>query len=170
MQVTEVRVKLMDESDPHGNGRICAFATIALDGSFVVRDLKVIRGHTDLFVAMPSRKLMDRCHQCGTKNHLRSRFCNHCGCRHDENRALRNVEGRAKLDVDIAHPINLECREMITTAVLDAYTDELERSHEPGYVSTYHDLDDPGHATAAQVGRGASAPIRRRDDRTVHAA
>jgi stage V sporulation protein G len=134
---------------------------------FVIRDLKIIEGAKGFFVAMPSRKLTDRCHNCGTKNHLRSRFCNQCGCRLDENRALRDADGRAKLHADIAHPINSMCREKIQSAVLASYADELERAKAPGYVSRYddYDVDDyevpyetnaPGaHAT------GHEPPIRR---------
>ena len=111
---------------------------------FVIRDLKIIEGAKGFFVAMPSRKLTDRCHNCGTKNHLRSRFCNQCGCRLDENRALRDADGRAKLHADIAHPINSMCREKIQAAVLNSYAEELERSKMPGYVSRYdeYEVDD----------------------------
>ncbi len=108
---------------------------------FVIRDLKIIEGAKGFFVAMPSRKLTDRCHHCGTKNHLRSRFCNQCGSRLDENRAIRDADGRAKLHADIAHPINSMCREKIQSAVLASYADELERAKMPGYVSRYDDID-----------------------------
>jgi stage V sporulation protein G len=106
-----------------------------------VRDLKVIEGAKGFFVAMPSRKLTDRCNHCGTKNHLRARFCNQCGSRLDENRVMRTAEGRAKLFADIAHPINSACREKLQGAVLSYYADEVERAKLPGYVSRYDDLD-----------------------------
>ena len=116
---------------------------------------------------MPSRKLTDRCHNCGTKNHLRSRFCNQCGCRLDENRALRDADGRAKLHADIAHPINSMCREKIQGAVLSSYAEELERSKMPGYVSRYDeyeadefDLQYESQA-AAQMTAGNEPPLRR---------
>jgi stage V sporulation protein G len=107
----------------------------------VVRDLKIIEGTKGSFVAMPSRKLTDRCQSCGCKNHLRSRYCNQCGAKLDENRATRDADGRAKLHADIAHPINSACREVIQTAVLKAFTEEKERSKMPGYVCTYDDYD-----------------------------
>ena len=53
MEITEIRIKLMD--DP--NDRLQAFCSITFDGSFVVRDLKIIQGTRGSFVAMPSRKL-----------------------------------------------------------------------------------------------------------------
>lgn len=140
MEITEVRIKLMEDNSG-SNERLQAFCSITFDDMFVIRDLKIIEGAKGFFVAMPSRKLTDRCAHCGTKNHLRSRFCNQCGSRLDENRALRDADGRAKLHADIAHPINSACREKIQGAVLSAYADELERAKQPGYVSRYDDID-----------------------------
>ena len=140
MEITEVRIKLMEDNSG-SNERLQAFCSITFDDMFVIRDLKIIEGAKGFFVAMPSRKLTDRCTHCGTKNHLRSRFCNQCGSRLDENRALRDADGRAKLHADIAHPINSMCREKIQGSVLASYADELERSKMPGYVSRYDDID-----------------------------
>jgi stage V sporulation protein G len=123
------------------NERLLAFCSVTFDDAFVVRDLKIIEGSKGSFVAMPSRKLTDRCSQCGYKNHLRARFCNQCGHKLDEDRATRDADGRAKLHADIAHPINSACREVIQTAVLRAYHEERERSKQPGYVCTYDELD-----------------------------
>ncbi len=134
MEITEVRIKLMEDASG-SNERLQAFCSITFDDMFVIRDLKIIEGAKGFFVAMPSRKLTDRCNHCGTKNHLRSRFCNQCGARLDENRAMRDADGRAKLHADIAHPINSGGRERIQSAVLEAYADELERSKQPGYMS-----------------------------------
>ena len=102
MEITEVRVKLMEEPGE----RLQAFCSITFDDSFVVRDLKIIEGSTGPFVAMPSRKLTAHCFQCGSKNHLRASFCNQCGTRLKEHQAVKDGEGRAKLYADIAHPIN----------------------------------------------------------------
>jgi stage V sporulation protein G len=129
MNVTEVRVKLVNERAE----RVKAFCSVTLDKDFVIRDLKVIEGTHGLFVAMPSRKLADKCGKCGTKNHLRARFCNHCGVRLNENRAGRDTQGRTKLHADVAHPINAMCREMMQEAVVVAFNRELERSLQPGY-------------------------------------
>src|SRR3981081_1020105 len=133
--ITEVRIKLMDDN----NERLQAFCSVTFDDAFVVRDLKIIEGTKGSFVAMPSRKLTDRCGSCGCKNHLRARYCNQCGHKLDEDRATRDADGRAKLHADIAHPINSACREVIQTAVLKAYQEERERSKQPGYVSNYDD-------------------------------
>ena len=89
MDITEVRIKLMEDSDD----RLQAFCSITFDDCFVVRDLKIIEGASGPFVAMPSRKLTMHCHQCGTKNHLRAAYCNNCGSRLKEDRAARDSEG-----------------------------------------------------------------------------
>jgi stage V sporulation protein G len=135
--ITEVRIKLMEDN----NERLQAFCSVTFDNAFVVRDLKIIEGTKGSFVAMPSRKLTDRCPGCGSKNHLRARYCNQCGGKLSEERATRDATGRAKLHADIAHPINSACREVIQSAVIKAYQDERERSKQPGYVCTYDDYD-----------------------------
>ncbi len=165
MEITEVRIKLMEDNSG-SNERLQAFCSITFDDMFVIRDLKIIEGAKGFFVAMPSRKLTDRCGHCGTKNHLRSRFCSQCGSRLDENRAIRDADGRAKLHADIAHPINSMCREKIQGAVLASYADELERSKMPGYVSRYDDLDGEYETpvetgAAATAGGHAEPPLRR---------
>ena len=135
MEITEVRVKLMDEPGE----RLKAFCSITFDQCFVVRDLKIIEGTSGPFVAMPSRKLTSHCPQCGAKNHLRAGHCNQCGGRLADDRAPKDEDGRAKLYADIAHPINSSCREMIQERVLEEYNLELDRAQEPGYVSHYDD-------------------------------
>lgn len=143
MEITEVRIKLME--DPHE--RLQAFCSITFDHSFVIRDLKIIQGMKGSFVAMPSRKLTDRCPRCHAKNPLRSNFCSQCGAKLGDERALRDPEGRSRLYADIAHPINSECREMIQRCVIRAYDEELVRSQQPGYVCTYEDYGEDRYAT-----------------------
>lgn len=137
MEITEVRIKLMEE----GGERLQAFCSITFDNCFVIRDLKIIEGANGPFVAMPSRKLTSHCQQCGAKNHLRAAFCNDCGHKLDPNRAAMDDEGRAKLYADIAHPINSACREMIQERVIREFHEEQERAKQPGYVSRYDDFD-----------------------------
>ena len=155
MVITEVRIKLMDDN----NERLQAFCSVTFDDAFVVRDLKIIEGTKGSFVAMPSRKLTDRCGQCGCKNHLRARYCNQCGGRLDEDRATRDADGRAKLHADIAHPINSACREVIQSAVLRSFQEEKERSKQPGYICTYDDYDGGEYeATFPQLVNELNAP------------
>ena len=136
MDISEVRVKMVANKDD----RLKAFCSMTLDNDFVVRDIKVIEGTGGLFVAMPSRKMSDHCEKCGSKNHLRAKFCNNCGGTLSENRAKQDVKGRMKLHADIAHPINAECRRRIQATIVEAFEDELKRSDEPGYKPV--DLED----------------------------
>ncbi len=147
MVITEVRIKLME--DGNENERLQAFCSVTFDDAFVVRDLKIIEGTKGSFVAMPSRKLTDRCPGCGCKNHLRARYCNQCGGKLDEDRATRDADGRVKLHADIAHPINSACREVIQSAVIKAFLAEKERSKQPGYVCTYDDFDSDYDGTSS---------------------
>lgn len=135
MEITEVRIKLMEEAGE----RLQAFCSITFDDCFVIRDLKIIEGTSGPFVAMPSRKLTSHCCACGAKNHLRAGYCNHCGAKQKDDRAARDLDGRAKLYADIAHPINSSCREMIQLRVIAEYQGERERAQLPGYVSRYDD-------------------------------
>ncbi len=151
MQLTEIRINLCGASParagriPQG-GRLRAFCSLTFDDTFVVRDVKLIDGNDGLFLAMPSRKLMDHCPGCSDKNHLRARYCNQCGQRLDEDRHLRyrsgNGQSRLKLHADIAHPINARTRQDIERRVFSAYHQEIERSRQPGYVAPNLDGED----------------------------
>jgi stage V sporulation protein G len=57
IEITEVRVSLRNDE------KLKAFVSITLNDSFVVRGLKIIKGNSGLFVAMPSRKRPDGQHQ-----------------------------------------------------------------------------------------------------------
>jgi stage V sporulation protein G len=144
MRLTDIRIKLCESQNQ--NNRLKAFCALTFDNTFVIRDVKLIDGNEGLFLAMPSRKLADHCPRCSEKNHLRARFCNHCGTPLDENRMHRyqngNGHGRLKLHADIAHPINADCRQAIEHEVLSAFHDEVERSKLPGYVSPSLDGED----------------------------
>lgn len=160
MEITEVRIKLMDNADD----RLQAFCSVTFDHAFVVRDLKIIGGANGPFVAMPSRKLTSHCSQCGFKNHLRAHYCNQCGARQRDDRTVRDPDGRIKLYADIAHPINAACREQIQSRVLAEFRQELERSRLPGYVSRYdedYDLDFelPPESSSAGSSEESSASI-----------
>ncbi|MEZ6135659.1 MAG: SpoVG family protein [Pirellulaceae bacterium] len=135
VDITEVRIKLMEESED----RLRAFCSITFDNCFVVRDLKIIEGSQGPFVAMPSRKLTNRCGRCGNKNHIRSNYCNNCGSKIRDLRDSRDEDAPNKLYADVAHPINQTCRDLIQTHVVEEYVLELERAKLPGYVSRYDD-------------------------------
>ncbi len=165
MEITEVRIKLMSDNAE----RLLAFCSMTIDGCFVVRDLKIIRGIKGAFVAMPSRKLTDHCPSCHGKNALRSAYCSQCGQQQRDDRAMKGLDGRAKLYADIAHPINSDCRDLIQQRVLDEYEDEVFRSKQPGYTCRYDDYDageydlDEAHRWDAIHDRQSIAATRRVD-------
>lgn len=141
MEITEIRIKLT----PQRGDKLRAFCSVTFDNALVVRDLKIIEGQRGVFVAMPSRKMSDRCPQCSAKNHLRAQFCNECGHRLPPDRADAGGGGRPKLYADIAHPINAAAREALETRILAAYREEVEKSRLPGYrpVEIYAPSEDP---------------------------
>ena len=53
MKITEVSIFPINED------RLKAYVSITIEDSFVVRDLKIIRGNNGLFVAMPSKRRKD---------------------------------------------------------------------------------------------------------------
>ncbi len=50
MEITDISVVPVDEN------KLRAYVNITIDGCFMVRGLKVIKGQTGLFVAMPNKK------------------------------------------------------------------------------------------------------------------
>jgi stage V sporulation protein G len=174
VEITEVRVKLVNGK----NDKLRAFCSITIDNDFVIRDLKVIDGAKGPFVAMPSRKLMERCSKCGSKNHYRAKYCNDCGGHVGGDRHSRTDEdggdSRGKLHVEIAHPINSQCREVIQREVLDRYEGEYQRSQLPGYQESklqgeeeYEDYfqDDSARSTGRDT-PAAERPSREADPTT----
>jgi len=122
MEITEVRIFPKEGL----NNKLRAYATITIDNIFVVRNIKIIEGKTGLFVAMPSRKMKDPCPKCGHKNEVRSKFCNECGSKIPFKRTEpvtpeEQHDARQSEHKDIAHPITVECREMIAKKVMEAY-------------------------------------------------
>jgi stage V sporulation protein G len=161
MEITEVRIKLMEDAGE----RLLAFCSITFDNCFVIRDLKIIGGTTGPFVAMPSRRLTAHCGQCGGKNHLKAAYCNQCGGRLKQDATARDDEGRAKLYADIAHPINQACRDLIQQKVIEAYHVEQERAKQPGYVSSYDDIDEEVSLPRRPHMSPAREPLRRDERR-----
>jgi stage V sporulation protein G len=138
MNITEIRIKLVHDL----RDKLRGFASITIDEALVIRDLKIIDGAKGLFVAMPSRKLHDRCRACGCKNPLRARYCNDCGRRQPEGRGELDERGKVRLYSDIAHPIHQSGRDLIQQRVVDAYQLEIEASKREGYVAQqFDDLD-----------------------------
>ncbi len=163
MEITEVRIKLME--DP--GDRLCAFCSITLDDCFVIRDLKIIQGAKGAFVAMPSRKLSDRCPKCHSKNQIRASYCNQCGVKLHPERAYKDETGRSKLYADIAHPINSSCREMIQKRVIAAFEEELIRAQQEGYVCSYDDYEEERFAKLNETDSFSQAAENKKEDPVV---
>ncbi len=54
VEITEVRIY-----KSKGEGAVKAYASVSLDGEFVVKGLKVLESENGLWVSMPSRKAKD---------------------------------------------------------------------------------------------------------------
>ena len=55
MKFTDVRIRKVDKEDT----KLRAVASVTIDDSFVIHDIKVIEGTDGLFIAMPSKKSND---------------------------------------------------------------------------------------------------------------
>jgi stage V sporulation protein G len=155
MEISEIRIKLVAESDD----RLRGFCSITFREGFVIRDLRIIEGESGLFVAMPSRKVTAHCPRCQTKNHLKARFCNHCGIRLPQGRLPVDPQGRPRLYADIAHPVTQEFRDRLQRQVIEEFQAELERAKLPGYRSRY----DEGFEFDAGPAEGRGGEYRRYD-------
>lgn len=54
MKITEIKVLPVDNDE-----KLKAYVSIKLDDCFVIRDMKVIKGTSGYFVAMPAKKMKD---------------------------------------------------------------------------------------------------------------
>ena len=138
MEISETRVKLIGNR----KDRLRAFSSVTFNNEFVIRDIKIIEGPNGLFVAMPSRKLTQRCQHCSSKNHLKANFCNNCGKQVEEQQTETQRRALEKLHADIAHPINAETRKYIQRTVVLAFHKEVEASQAPDYKPRYLDTED----------------------------
>ncbi len=58
MRITKVKVLPVD-----GDEKLKAYVTIKIDDCFVIRDMKVIKGASGYFLAMPSKKMKNGTHR-----------------------------------------------------------------------------------------------------------
>ena len=59
MKITDVRIRQLFEN----RGNLKAIASITLDSSFAIHDLRIIQGDGRIFVSMPSRKDENGCYR-----------------------------------------------------------------------------------------------------------
>lgn len=52
MKISEVRIRKVEKED----SKLKAVASVTIDDCFVVHDIKIIQGESNLFIAMPSKK------------------------------------------------------------------------------------------------------------------
>jgi len=142
MKISEIRIHLVHET--RFSDKALAYVSVLLDDSFRVWDLRVIRGDRGPFVAMPSRKVMDRCEACEGRNPLDAQFCCWCGVRLAEERmdcfscggcgdgpdpefacVKCRGKGTQKLYEDMFHPVSVVARRVLEGLVLVAYQDAL---------------------------------------------
>jgi len=57
-EITEVRIYKV-----RGNGVVKAYASVSLDGEYVVKGIKIIENEKGLFVSMPSKRNKDGTYQ-----------------------------------------------------------------------------------------------------------
>ena len=128
MNVTGVRIHLEKHFE------LKAYATVELDGEFVVRQVKVIQKNGKLSVYFPSRKQTTPCPKCRHPVPITDEFCGRCsedqGPQEPRLEELRNwlrLEPSERLSVhmEVAHPVTKECRQEIERVVLEAYRREL---------------------------------------------
>ena len=55
LKINDVRIRLIEKED----SKLKAVASIVIEDSFVIHDIKVLEGNQGYFVAMPSRKTPD---------------------------------------------------------------------------------------------------------------
>ena len=55
MKITDIRIRIVNKEDV----KLKAVASLTIEDSFVVHDIKVIEGKDGLFISMPSRKTPD---------------------------------------------------------------------------------------------------------------
>ena len=54
MNISEVRIRKVEKDD----SKLKAVASVTIDNCFVVHDIKIIQGESNLFIAMPSKKIV----------------------------------------------------------------------------------------------------------------
>lgn len=118
MRVTEVKIFPVRNPPADGDAGVVAYASIVLDDAFAVKDLKLFRTRKPrILVCMPSRERMVTCIGCGGRVGVTARYCHLCG----ESKKPMPSGDR----MDVAHPIDKECRDIIDAAVVAAYQKEV---------------------------------------------
>jgi len=124
--VDNISVRIRLASAAEETKGLKAYCSIEIPPGLIINDMKIIDGRKGLYVAMPSRKLCERCPKCRTNVELLAKFCQSCG-EHQPQRTLeQDNNGRLKRFADIVHPVTQECRSIIHEAVMTAYEESTK--------------------------------------------
>jgi len=111
MEVTKVSVTKVSLDK---RTRFRGFATVELDGSVVITNIRIIDGEDGKFLAMPSVERKRACKSCGAKFSRSDRFCPRCGT--EAVIDLANLKHKSVVKI-----INPQLLEKITEAVIKEY-------------------------------------------------
>jgi stage V sporulation protein G len=126
-RVTEVTLIISNDEIVKRDG-VLAFATLVLEESLVVRDIKVMERSGVIFLGMPSKKIKDRCPNCSCKNQVTDKYCHECGTRRDRSNQP------SRIHTDVAFPINQDYRSYLERKIAQAYNDRVPRERRLKYV------------------------------------
>ncbi len=125
MNITSIRVEIIPEGTVHKEVCLVGAASFVIDDCFIIKDVKILRDGSGLFVAFPSRRVEDRCPYCGRKVFVLNYFCGGCGAALQKDRARIDERGKLRVRMDTAHPLNRECRERLQGLIVKAYEEEV---------------------------------------------
>jgi DNA-binding cell septation regulator SpoVG len=122
IRVSEVAIHIPDNlGDGRLSNKLRAGARIVIDEMLVINNIKIIEGTKGLFVQMPSDAMSDRCPDCRHKNPYSHAYCHSCGL----HRERRDHPEDGRYFKDVVYPVTHEGRQVIHTAVMDAYHAKL---------------------------------------------
>lgn len=115
MNISDVRIVLSDPSQ----GVVLGYVTVVFEDCFLVRNLRILKPHDNLILAMPNREVSIRC-QCGFCG-ATGNYCSKCGAKlpKDKTESIRS-KGNGRFQ-DLAHPICSEFRARLEHAVFETY-------------------------------------------------
>ena len=116
--ITQVNIKMYTNSKT----KLVAYATLVVNGSLKITNIRIINTGDRFIVSMPSRPtIRTTCAcQCAIQN-----FWNYCPLCGNFIPKTQNDKENNDLFRDIVFPVNKETRTMINEAVLTAYHEEL---------------------------------------------
>lgn len=121
MKITEITINRAEQD----NTRLLGFVTVVMDDVLVIRDIKIINGTQERFIAMPSRKIMIKCPECKGKCAILDNYCHSCGIKNNF-----DPDKYDKIYADVVHPIDSGFRIYLQEAILKEY-DKCSDSQQP---------------------------------------